>query len=76
MIKIYKKLTKDQKARNVIFSSTLSSSKRDDELGSRTHEVYKPTTQDGWREAMDTIKRLKDDSFFNDRPWKYNVIRN
>jgi hypothetical protein len=40
MQKVYKKLTADQKRRGVIFSSTLSYNRRDDEMGQRTHEVY------------------------------------
>lgn len=70
MTKVYKKLTAEQKARGVIFSSTLSENRRDDELGSRTHEVL-ATDEDQEK----TIERLLDDSFFNGSPWKYNVIR-
>ena len=69
MRKIYRKLTKDQKERGVIFSSTLS--KATTELaGDTIHEVF-ATDADKWV----TIERLKDDSFFNGSPWKYNIIR-
>lgn len=69
MRKIYRKLTKDQKERGVIFSSTLS--KATTELaGDTIHEVF-ATDKDKWI----TIERLKDDSFFNNSPWKYNIIR-
>ena len=69
MRKIYRKLTKDQKERGVIFSSTLS--KATTELsGDTIHEVF-ATDTDKWA----TIERLKDDSFFNGSPWKYNIIR-
>ena len=69
MKKIYRKLTKDQKERGVIFSSTLS--RYTTELTTDTmHEVF-ATDPD----AYGTISRLKDDKFFNNSPWKYNIIR-
>lgn len=69
MRKIYRKLTKDQKERGVIFSSTLS--RYTTELATDTmHEVFADDA-DKWV----TIERLKDDSFFNGSPWKYNIIR-
>lgn len=69
MRKIYKSLTKDQKERGVIFSSTLS--KYTTELTTDTiHEVF-ATDPDKYT----TIERLKDDSFFNGSSWKYNIIR-
>jgi hypothetical protein len=70
MTKVYKQLTADQKARGVVFSSTLSANRRDDELGQRTHEVL-----DTDKNKDKTIGRLLEDSFFNGSPWKYNVIR-
>ena len=69
MRKIYRKLTKDQKERGIIFSSTLS--KCTTETSDCTiHEVHKDD-----HDAYNTIQRLKDDKFFNGSPWKYNVIR-
>lgn len=69
MRKIYKKLTKDQVARGVIFTSTLS--KATTELaGDTVHEVKADDP-----DKYETIRRLKDDSFFNSSPWKYNIIR-
>lgn len=69
MRKIYRSLTADQKARGVIFSSTLS--KATTELaGDIIHEVFE-TDFDKWAK----IERLKDDKFFNGSPWKYNIIR-
>ena len=69
MRKIYKSLTKDQKERGIIFSSTLS--RYTTELTTDTmHEVHKDDP-DKWT----TIDRLKDDTFFNGSPWKYNIIR-
>lgn len=69
MKKVYKKLTEDQKQRGVIFSSCLS--------------VYRfETTKDTIHEVLsldvdkhETIRRLKDDKFFNASPWKFNIIR-
>lgn len=71
MHKIYKRLTADQKARGVIFSSTLS--RATTELASDTiHEVFETD-----RDKYDVIERLKDDKFFNGNTcgWKYNIIR-
>lgn len=69
MRKIYKPLTKDQRERGVIFSSTLS--RYTTELTTDTmHEVFE-TDVDKYRQ----IENLKNDSFFNESPWKYNIIR-
>lgn len=69
MRKIYKKLTKDQIARGVIFSSTLS--KHTTEQSTDTiHEVM---ANDPERGIM--IRNLKNDKFFDGSPWKYNIIR-
>lgn len=70
MRKIYRKLTKEQKERGVIFASTLSRHTFEcaDDL---THEVF-ATDPDKY----DQIRRLKDDKFFDNSPWKYNIIRN
>lgn len=69
MRKIYKSLTADQKERGIIFSSTLS--RYTTELTTDTmHEVHEDDP-----EKWAKIDRLKDDKFFNDSPWKYNIIR-
>ena len=71
MRKVYKKLTKDQKERGVIFSSCLSVS-RTELINDTIHEVFKtddPVDRDN------KIRRLKDDRFFNASHWKYNIIR-
>ena len=68
MIKVYKKLTKDQKERNIVFYSCLSvDGSNEDALA---HEVKR-----GEENANKKIKRLKDDKWFNDSPWNYNIIR-
>lgn len=69
MIKVYKKLTADQKARGVIFSSCLSKC-RSELIGDTIHEVKMDDP-----DKDETIRRLKDDKFFNGSPWKYNIIR-
>lgn len=63
MRKVYKKLTVDQKARGVIFSSELKG-------GNTIHEVLKDD-----EDKDRTIERLLDDSFFDNSPYKYNEIR-
>ena len=69
MRKIYKSLTADQKERGIIFSSTLS--RYTTELTTDVmHEVHHDDP-DKWNK----ISNLKNDSFFNDSPWKYNIIR-
>lgn len=69
MRKIYKKLTKDQRERGVVFSSTLSRATTE-LVGDTIHEVKSDDP-----ERYDKIRRLKDDKFFNGSPWKYNIIR-
>ena len=69
MQKIYKKLTKKQIKRGVIFSSCLSKCRTEQEEDN-IHEVLK-----GSDDINNHIRRLKDDSFFNGSPWRYNIIR-
>lgn len=74
MKKQYRKLTKEQKQRGVIFSSELLPT-----IGTmRTiHEVFKPqnNTTAEWQEVEEEIRRLKDDKFFNNSPYKINEVR-
>lgn len=85
MIKVYKKLTDDQIKRGVIFSSCLSIS-RTESLKDTIHEVFKideslykdkPTYElkEVLEENRETIRRLKDDKFFNHSHFKFNIIR-
>lgn len=67
MRKLYRKLTKDQKERNVIFSSSLSEDKNE---GKTIYEVLR--TDD---DLYTKIERLKDDKFFNRSHYNYNIIR-
>ena len=70
MIKVYRKLTKDQKSRGVVFSSTLSPRPTDDIEGLTTHEVLSTN-----KDREEIINRLLDDSFFDGSMFKYNIIR-
>lgn len=70
MRKVYRKLTKDQKERGVIFSSTLSRHTFEC-VDNYTYEVFADDP-----DKYEKISRLKDDKFFNNSPWKYNIIRN
>jgi hypothetical protein len=63
MKKKYKELTEEQKARGVIFSSELVG-------GGIVHEVLKDD-----EDKNVVIARLLNDRFFNDSPYKYNLIR-
>ena len=69
MRKVYKSLTEDQIARGVCFASTLSVCTTEQD-GDFVHEVL-------WNDPDKDriIRNLKDDSFFNRSPWKYNIIR-
>ena len=68
MRKIYKELTKEQKERGVIFSSTLSDNKTETEFDT-IHEVFESDNR-----KEDLIKNLSEDGFFKGFR-KYNIIR-
>lgn len=83
MNKIYKKLTEEQKKRGVIFSSCLSVGRTETEKDT-IHEVFKVTEDKtkpnyiinrGYSENEEEIKRLRDDKFFNNSHWNFNIIR-
>lgn len=68
--KVYKKLTKEQKERGVIFSSTLSKY-REEMQGDIIHEVHKDSEG-----IAEHIERLMNDKFFNKCSYiNYNIIR-
>jgi len=69
MKKIYQTLTKDQINRGVIFSSCLSVI-RTELKEDCIHEVLESD-----KDKSEQIRRLKDDSFFNNSHFKYNIIR-
>jgi len=66
--KIYKKLTKEQKERGVIFSSTLSNYRTEQEWDKK-HEVFKDDSQ------MDRHIELLMNDFNGLYIYKYNIIR-
>lgn len=68
MKNIYRKLTKEQEQRGVIFSSTLSNETKE-QIGDTTHEVF---NKDEFKIVK--IDRLKKADFFNEYK-KYNIIR-
>jgi hypothetical protein len=70
MTKKYLKLTADQIARKVIFSSQLIARDINQNQNSTVHEVHRTDIN-----QAETIKRLLDDKFFNNSPYKYNLIR-
>lgn len=92
MRKIYNKLTADQIKRGVIFSSTLTHGRVKDETTDENftcHEVFKikephknaniKIQQAHYKELRENatkIRRLLDDSFFNDSAYTVNRIRN
>lgn len=63
MKKKYLKLTQDQKARGVVFSSQLKP-------GTTIHEVFATD-----KDKEEVIKRLLNDKFFNNSPFEVNEIR-
>ena len=71
MKKIYLKLTKIQKEKGIVFTSTLSKSTTE-QPGDLTHCVYANWDKE---EQKRVIKNLLDDDFFNDSSWEYNIIR-
>jgi hypothetical protein len=67
MKKIYRKLTKDQKERGVIFSSQLLP-------GGTLHEVTATNLYD-CSPGTNKIDLLKDDKFFRNSCYKFNELR-
>lgn len=69
MKKVYLELTLDQRNRDIVFSSTLSIDKRENP-SDKIHEIKKDD-----KEQQKTIVRLLNDTFFENSPWNYNIIR-
>jgi len=70
MRKIYKKLTKEQKDAGIIFSSCLSTERTEQE----TDTIH--SLKGNEKDYLVQRKRLLNDSFFNDSPFNYNIVRN
>ena len=73
---IYKSLRKEDIEEGVIFTSTLSEHTTE-QPGDTTHKVYAVPDDDilGKYDNKEKIARLKDNSFFKNSPWKYNIQR-
>ena len=71
MKKVYKKLTEEQKSRGVVFSSCLSEF-RTEQSKDTTHEVWFGIEEE---QKEKQIKRLKNDKFFKQSHFKFNIIR-
>lgn len=69
MKKVYKKLSREQLKRGVVFSSTLSKY-RFETSEDNIHEVFNSDS-----DKIDKIARLKDDKFYNQSHFKFNIIR-
>jgi hypothetical protein len=69
MKKIYKKLSKERREKGIMFTSTLSNSKTEQEEDSVAIVYAKDD------EIEERIRRLKNDKFFDESPWEYNIIR-
>ena len=69
MKKVYKKLLAEQISRGVIFTSCLSKQRTEQE-GDTIHEVTREH-----EDKNERIERLRDDRFFNNSPFNFNIIR-
>tara|TARA_R110002051_G_scaffold54728_5_gene102315 strand:+ start:1029 stop:1256 length:228 start_codon:yes stop_codon:yes gene_type:complete len=74
MHKIHLSLLKEQKERKILFSSTLSKYRFETEDTTR-HELSEELYLNDFKEFEQRETNLKDDSFFNSSPFKYNIIR-
>lgn len=74
MKKIYLPLLKEQKQRGVYFSSTLSPYRFETNETTR-HEITNEQYKNDYKEAEAREQRLKDDSFFNNSHFNFNIIR-
>lgn len=72
MEKIYKELTEEQRERGVCFSSCFSTQRTEQTNEGTIHEVLNTMTE---QEQEERIKRLRNDKFFNNSSFKYNIIR-
>jgi hypothetical protein len=74
MNKVFLDLTQDQKERKVYFSSTLSTAKFETADATR-HEITSEEYITDWKKAETKEARLRDDKFFNNSHFKFNIIR-
>ena len=69
MRKVYKKLSTKQINEGIIFTSTLSKEKTE-QNGDIIHKILKSDD-----DRYEAIARLKNDRFFNNSHYNYNIIR-
>jgi len=69
MKKVYKKLSEEDRERGVIFQSTLSVY-RTEQQSDVTHEVFEYDSN-----KNDKIENLLNDSFFNKSHFNFNIVR-
>jgi hypothetical protein len=72
--KVYLNLTKDQRDRKVYFSSTLSTAKFETSDATR-HEITSADYLKDWKASETKEGRLRNDEFFNNSHFKFNIIR-
>ena len=74
MQKIYLPLLKEQKERNIYFSSTLSKYRFETTETTR-HEITLEELKQDYNKANKKERLLRDDKFFNNSHFNYNIIR-
>jgi len=74
MQKIYLPLLKEQKERNIYFSSTLSKYRFETTETTR-HEISLEELKQDYNKANEKERLLRDDKFFNNSHFNYNIIR-
>jgi hypothetical protein len=74
MQKIYLPLLKEQKERNIYFSSTLSKYRFETTETTR-HEISWEELKQDYNKANEKERLLRDDKFFNNSHFNYNIIR-
>tara|TARA_Y100001970_G_C13999204_1_gene732422 strand:+ start:484 stop:711 length:228 start_codon:yes stop_codon:yes gene_type:complete len=74
MKKYYLPLLKEQKQRGVYFSSTLSPYSFET-IDTVRHEITNKEYKEDYQKAEKKERLLKQDSFFNNSHFKYNIIR-
>ena len=74
MKKIYLPLLKEQRERNIYFSSTLSPYRFETPFTTRHEITFKELREDN-NKANKKEKLLRDDKFFNNSHFEYNIIR-
>jgi len=74
MQKIYLPLLKEQKERNIYFSSTLSEYRFETTETTR-HEISWEELKQDYNQAMEKERLLRKDKFFQNSHFNYHIIR-